>query len=566
MKYYTVIIAFLFATTSMFSQEILIPYKAYKTSNQFGLCDQLGKMKLEPKYDNLKWLTAEYFETENRIVLNDTLETSPYNFFLRKNESVKMRGLIYKGKEIISNQPYDSYNVYPTKCIIAKCDTRFNRFTKEQFKAFNGRDKFVSLFNIYGKNVYTDNFKRLELFDTIYLAIDKKEVKRLLIFSCENFNHRYGLFVYDIDKQKISEWLLKNLFKLSKQRNTYSDNSFSFDYTDSNSYKFNAVIDYSSGKLKIITQEINKEKKYGNTGGISERPELEDYDRMNNVAVPDGKDYVENPTVYPKPPFRPYYKRSGDSLFYVTDTDKKILLNTENETFYFSIDGAKTQYEQSVIYQKNNRYGLIIKGSFEPNIYDSLFYFGANYLVYVKENDKLKCGVLAANGDIKVPWIYDSIQGQMKEFTDGFDRVILSLKKNYSSYYTKPSKNRLITTSAQQVIVYKDGKCGMISNDNSIIIPIKYDVVAANGLNSLQPSFIILKNGNRYGITQLEWNKETKNYDMTNTIEPKFSAIPAYYYKDYYGLKGFKLFALYDEKYNLVSYANEDGFMYKKED
>ena len=562
MKYSTVIIAFLFAIQSTISQEILIPYKA---GNQFGLCDQLGNTKLEPKYDNLKWLTAEYFETENRIILNDTLETSPYNFFLRKNESVRMHGLIYKGKEIISNQPYDGYKVYPNKCIIAKCDTRFNRFTKEQFKAFNGKDKFVSLFNIYGKNVYPNNFKRLELFDTIYLKINKKEVKRLLIFSCEDFNKRSGLFVFDIDKQKISEWLLKNLLKLSKIRTGYDDNSFSFDYTDSNFYKFNAVIDYSSGKLKLITQETTNEKKYGNTGGISESPELGDYGRMTIVETPpDGKDYVESAKRNVKPSFKPYYKRSGDSLFYVTDTDKKTFLNAENEIFYFSIEGAKTQYELSVIYQKNNRYGLIIKGNFEPNIYDSLFYFGANYLVYVKENNKLKCGVIAANGDIKVPWIYDSIQGQMKEFTYAFDKIILAPKKDYSSYYNKPSKSRLITTSAQQMIVYKDGKCGILSTENHVIIPVKYDVVAANGLNSLQPNFIILKNGDKYGLTQLEWNRETKNYDMTNTIEPKFSAIPTYYYNNYYNIKGFKLFALYNETNKFVCYANEDGFMYAK--
>ncbi len=563
MKYFAVIITWLFASASVFSQEILIPYKA---GNQFGLCDQLGKIKLEPKYDNLKWLTAEYFETENRIILNDTLETSPYNFFVRKNESVKMHGLIYKGKEIISNQPYEVFNVYPAKCIIAKCDTRFNRLTKEQFKAFNGKDKFVSLLNICGKNVYPDNFKRLELIDTIYLAINKKEVKRLLIFSCEDFNKRFSLFVFDIDKQKISEWLLKNLFKLSKTRTGYDDNSFSFDYTDSNFYKFNAVIDYSSGKLKLINQETIKDKKYGNAGGIGDRPELEDYGRMTIVeARPDGKDYVENANRYVKPPFKPYYKRSGDSLFYVTDTDKKTYLNAENETFYFSIEGATTQYEQPVIYQKNNRYGLIIKGSFEPNIYDSLFYFGANYLIYVKENNKFKCGVIANNGDIKVPWIYDSIQGQMKEFVFDFNTITLSLKKDYSSYYHKPSKSRLITTSTQQIIVYKDGKCGMISNDNRIIIPVKYDVVAANGLNSLHPRFIILKNENKYGLTLLEWNKETKSYNMTNTIEPKFSAIPANYYNNYYNVKGFKLFTLYNQTNKFVCYANEDGFMYAKE-
>jgi hypothetical protein len=568
MKNYIVLITFLVSSNVAFTQDILIPYKK---GNQYGLCNQFGKIKLQPKYDNVKWLTAEYFETENRITLNDTLEVSPYNFHLRKNESVKMRGLIYKGNEIVSNQPYSGYNVYPTKCIIAKCETRFNKLTKEQFRAFNGRDKFVSLFNIYGKNVYTENFKKLELVDTIHLVLKNKEVKKLLLFNCENFRNRFSLFAFDIDKQNITDWVLKDVVKLRKTRGINDRNTISVDYVDSNGYMFTSLIDYTTEKFKLITKvtETVSERKYGNNGETNDRPAIEDYGRMSIVeAPPDGKDYVENPTKYVKPPFRPFYKRVDDSLFYVIDTDKKTYLNTEKETFYFSISGAKTQFEQPVIYQKNNRYGLIIKGKFEPNIYDSLFYFGANFLVYVKDdnNNKLKCGVIAANGDIKVPWIYDSIQGQMKEYTYGFDKIILSLKKDYSYNYSKPSKNRLITTSAQQMIVYKDGKFGMLSNDNRIIIPIKYDVVAANGLNSLQPNFIILKNGDKYGVTQLEWNKETKVYDMTNTIEPKFSAIPAYYYNNYYGIKGFKLFALYNETDKLISYANEDGYMYKSED
>ncbi len=569
MKYYILLIAFIVTGCVASAQDILIPYKA---GNQYGLCNQYGKVKLQPKYDNVIWLADEYFKTENKIVLNDTLETTPYNYFLRKNDEVKQTGLIYKGREIIGSQPYTSYRIYADKCIMAMCETRYNHLTKEQFRTFKGRDRFTSLFTVIGKNVYPENFRRLEMVDTIYLNAGNNKVKKLLLFSSENFGKRFSLFVFDTEKQDISQWLLKDVNKLRKARVAERSRAIAVDYIDSNNYMFTTVIDYSTGKFKLINQESNTESKKGNRGS-EDVVEVVDIARdsygMNDVAVPEEKGYIANPPEFKKPPFKPFYRAVKDSLFYVTDTDKKTYLNTANETFYFSVGGTTTQYNQPVIYKKNNKYGLVIEGELRGNIYDSLFYFGTNYLAYVKEGGKFKCGVLFANGDVNVPLIYDSIEGQMKEYSWGYNKIELNFKKTYTSYYGKPLKNSMVKNTSEKLVTYQNGKCGLLNTKGNIIIPVKYDFIADNNMQTMHPqtnNYIILKNDGKYGITQLRWNKEIAGLEMSNTIEPKFTAIPAYYYNDYYRLKGFKLFGLYDEKLQLISYANQDGLMYRKEE
>ncbi|MCX6210661.1 MAG: hypothetical protein NTZ59_14455 [Bacteroidetes bacterium] len=144
-----ILLLFIFNTQFTTAQDVLIPYKK---GNQFGLCDKQGKIIVQPQYHNVYWLRDEYFMIENKIVLNDTLETAPNRYFLRKNDTVKVTGLMYKGKEIIANQPYENYRIHNNKCIIATCNTRYNHLSKEQYKTFKQRDKFEALLSISGKN------------------------------------------------------------------------------------------------------------------------------------------------------------------------------------------------------------------------------------------------------------------------------------------------------------------------------------------------------------------------------------------------------------------------------
>ena len=56
---------------------------------------------------------------------------------------------------------------------------------------------------------------------------------------------------------------------------------------------------------------------------------------------------------------------------------------------------------------------------------------------------------------------------------------------------------------------------------------------------------------------------ETKQ-TVQQMIEPVFPDYPVYYFKDYYGISGFNLFALYDENGKFIAFANEFSHVYKK--
>jgi hypothetical protein len=372
------------------------------------------------------------------------------------------------------------------------------------------------------------------------------------------------LFIYDIEKQCISECLLKDAQKLVIRRIDITKKMIAVDCTDTNNIKQTVTIDYSTNKFVVLQQDAlaaNEKRKMGNGNGIVEM--AENYDTKDMVVAEDGRDVA-----FQKPPFKPHYKKIKDSLFYFYDEDKSNYININKDSFYFTVSDVAIQYDSAIIYQKNKKYGLILNGNLQPNIYDSLFYFGNNFLAYVKDGNKLKCGTLFNNGNVNIPLMYDSIQGQMKEYTleFAFRGLVLQITPKKDDYYGyKPKKNIYVKKISDKILAFKDGKCGVINLVTNDVIPVQYDLIVDNATQYSLPrtsNYIILKNDNKYGITSLIWNKDAKGLKMTNTIEPVFTSLPIYYYKDYYGEKDFKLFALYSNTYEFIGFANEKGTIY----
>ena len=567
MRYYCIVICCFILSISGVCQQVLVPFKV---GDKYGLSDLKGKLIISAVYDNVAWQEDAYFETTNKIILNDTLETSPNNFFLRKNDLITVKGLIYKGKEILNNEPFNSFRIYPGKFIIAKCESRAHKFTKEKYEQYHHREKFSALLNIYGKNVYPDNFKSLQALDTLTVEIKGNKIAKFILFSCENFTYQNSLFVYNIDKQEITDWLLKDVQKLHINRTINPEKSIYVDYKDEEYHEASAIINYGTGKFVFNKIKLGKkESKYKDV--IEERP-MYGNGGMEDMAVVEMPVQERMETHYPKPPFVPFYQFKGDSLFYEASEDQKYYINLPDDMNMLYTSPVYKRQTQPVIYQHKNKFGLIIKNSVTDAIYDSIFYLGKQYLVYLKLDNGYKCGVIDENGKIVVPPVYDSIQTQLKEFAVGYDYnhtwFKVQPKKDYSSYYNKEIKNNYVKTPSDKLLVFRNGKCGILSINNNVIIPVDYDVIASNGSSTWFASrsdYFILKKNNLYGITQVEFNKEQNKLMMTNTLEPLFTAIPSYYYPNYYSVKGLKLFALYNDKFEFKGFANEKGFLYSKQ-
>ena len=567
MKFIFTIICCLILSAYSKGQSILVPYKV---GEKFGLSDVDGKMVLEPKYVSLKWLNDYYFETLSVTILNDTIETAPNHYSIRKKETTSLSGLIYKGKEILKEEPFNNIKVTPGKCIIAKCESRANRMTKEQYERYNHHEKFSTLFSINGKNVYPENFRTLYISDTINIVLKGKE-KKYILFESTNFNSQYSLFIFDISKQEITDWILKDVLKLNVHKSYSDDKSITIDYKDADYNEIKATLNYSTGKfildkIKPAKQEtknqdiITESPMYGNGG-------------MEDMAIVEAPTEERMKTTYTKPPFIPYFQHYKDSLFYLSDYNKKTYINIPNEiTLLYQEQFSSVQY-QPIIYKMNNIFGFIDKTTIQNPIYDSLLYMGSYYLAYKKGVDKIRCGILDNKGQVVAPFIYDSIQSGLKQYTANYygnneNRYSIEEKKDYSSYRKNNAIKSYSIKQSDKLIVYINGKCGMINMNNETILPIDYDAIAENrvsGYNGSKSNYIILLQDHHYGITDVEWNKALNRLVAINTIKPVFAAIPSYYYQDYYTVKGFTLFALYDEHFKFKGYARADGFMYSKE-
>lgn len=106
-----------------FAQKILVPYRSAK---QFGLADEKGKIITDPQYDYVSWMEGAWFETGKKIVIKDTIETSPRNFYFR-NTKANLTGLIHNGKIILQDEPFKDYEIVARKMYSSYLRTQAGR-------------------------------------------------------------------------------------------------------------------------------------------------------------------------------------------------------------------------------------------------------------------------------------------------------------------------------------------------------------------------------------------------------------------------------------------------------
>jgi hypothetical protein len=172
-----------------------------------------------------------------------------------------------------------------------------------------------------------------------------------------------------------------------------------------------------------------------------------------------------------------------------------------------------------------------------------------------------------------VPLMYDSIQGTLKDIVIEQDKG----KMNSFHYVIKPSyevsqlnkhPHPFIQRHASEIVVFKNGKAGLITTDHDILLAAEYDMIVHNFIGceeSYVRDFMILKKDGFYGVASSSYNYKENKYVFNKLVEPVLKNIPLYYIPDYYGKKDFRLYALFDEHYNFKGYANWSGLLYYKD-
>jgi hypothetical protein len=452
-----------------YSQQILVPFKA---GNKFGLANEAGKVILRPAYDKLNWLTGAYFETVNEILLNDTLETAPNRFYIR-NEKVLQKGLLHKNKTILKAGAYERFEIIPNKCIVAKNTRNYNSLTKEQYAVLKNKrnEKSVSLFTLNGENVFPDNFRSLQKFDTAGKSTVSKNASKYILFGAENFDNQYSFFVFDTDKQAIDTWLLKNVYKLKITDADYGNKIIRLRYQDANSITHYKMLSWSAGSFIISDTNPPAEKwqgdgygnghSYGSGSGkhvVAEEAPVEEGERINSTLRQQMADSIRRQR------FVPFFQFKNDSLFHVTYPNEMAYIAVDTTHRLLYADEKRKRQSQPIIYQQQQKFGLLQPNGFSRPLYDSLVYFGSDYIAAIKKHEQLQFGLIDGKGNIIVPFEYDSIQIGLQQLvvSEGKDSIKYYALKNKEEWRSgdKEIKRPYFLKTNSQLMVFKKEKWG----------------------------------------------------------------------------------------------------------
>jgi len=536
------------------AQEMLIPYRV---GDKMGLIDENDKIVVEPKFEEIEWLTGTYFQFSQKIHVQDSLETEPGKF-LKRNHEIPVKGLIQNGKIIIDPQPVLGYQVLPNMMINALFtgDAEKLSLNQQQYERFKDKKSLFFLFNTKGENLNSEGFKRLELVDTAGTHSRNPQKARYALLFMENFKKEFKMCVFDAEMGGIKECLFENVTDFEVKNKDLKTKSFYIKFRDAHGNIQNKVVKITSDYF--LLEEMTEAKTLPETKPLQELVE-ENIQRNADLEV-----------ASPQNSASPYYQLENGVLNYKNGKNEDKTIEIKKYIQPIFKNPRYLNYSNSLIYKKGNQYGLFQNGEITEAKYDSMIYFGNDYYLVCKKKDaKLKCGTLDLNGNEVIPMEYDSIFPQMKYYQmekDNTGRFQLVLKdekvpmvktNEEISYFIRPWVN---------IVVVKDGKAGVLSLNNDEIFPVDYDEIGLNGFKSgvgKNSQFIVLKKDGQYGVVMKNYDPLTQQ-TLQSIIEPIFPYFPAFYFKDYYGKKDFYLFGLVDEQGEIQTYASGIGRIYSK--
>ncbi len=567
-----------------FSQEVTIPFRV---GNGYGLSDYNGKLINKNKYDQINY---------NRKM--------PKGYFAFKNK--EDNGLVYNGKIVVSGPEYDEFGVEPNKFIIAvlkknsvsRSTSAFK--TEKEYNDFKRRNREgYALFNLKGENIYPDNFKKIIPVDTTGASSLAPKRARYALMATTNFDDRFSLFVYDCDKQKISEWLLKDYDKIKLDRGlTVPGKSIALTATKDKSDSASPMrINHINGKfvLQPVTSEYQP--------GIKEQFESE-YGRTEVIAEPGygsgtgtGKSNYTTEAVPPPPPaYGKAYEKPDEANLekskpkvvkkYIVQTfdikDGKLFLNeriggekevksgTEfpmppapaGQTYSFDsfANTAITQdTEEKRITQKNiirykigTQYGIVLsERRLIQASYDSISpirYAVSNeeQLLFVvgrkdKATQSMKYGLIDTDEKVILPINYEELDPY------GLGRSYFGARSDIK-VYTKNWRFK------------ENGKYGVITPFDGVVLAAEYDGIEWNPsrFSGHQDDFISLKKDGLYGFVL------GADFKEANIVQPIFPYKVGFYDRNYQKEKGLLLFGLVDNEGKFFCYARKDGYLYYK--
>lgn len=388
------------------SQQYLVPYNA---GNKWGLVSETGKMVVQAGYEAILWQGDKYFTALKR---NPEFQ----------NESGQRRflaTLFYGMNPIIKDSAYEQFIVKPKKYIIA--NSHFPWMNKNH----------SNLFTLSGKQIPMVDFSAIE---EVFIQPEKQGY---ILFRATQFDNKETVFIYDVEKGKVVDWVLKN-----------------------------------ASSVKII-----------------------------NAYYHTVKIIYENGT-------------SKSNFFYLTVNEnsyKRFIEIPQAKTRHSTMDG-EIRISSMTIETKSN--------SVESDINDQ----------------------------------FDSVKYSLPIYQYNPERKKIELYTDKRNPGFEPD---------ELYCGYKNGSCFLLSANKKILNE-PFDEIGKPGsllsinMERVSTDHCILKKDGLYGlILYAGIPNPTIGY-----ISPKFQYIPRFYFSNYYGIEGLKIYGLHSTKDRFLGFANEAAFLF----
>jgi hypothetical protein len=544
--------------------KILVPYKV---GNFYGLSDLSGKLVLPAKYNSIEPIGEGVYQYINTKFVNDTVQSYGGTKEVKKR-GVRFTGVIVGSKIIIENSNHNHFTYLEEGLIVGSQETYIS--------------KNSNFYTLKGEKLLSENVSKFRII--LSPKTGNAKAPASIAILAELMNGKVSVFLFDCQKQKLLAPILDEVTGFKIDQNASFNNSLVCTYYDKNSKFCHDVLFYNKAVHQYQRTpyiDVNSQRKLE-----SDNEELVGYGEGNSMEVMGEPDF---PTVEGDSPgsteetkakvieevfYFDYYKK--DSVLY----NSKPIQFEPNETLFFADPYSQPRQKQALIFNNGKQYGLLLSDTKRsPVLYDSLIYLYNQYSHWPYKNlwmfmagkkdqatGQWQFGLLDENGNVKVPLDYDLIQIDLMEISyesdDEDEKGVFRYK--YPSYNQVSKTLCLKVNQRGNYLVLKDGKYGIITGLNEIVLPIEYDRIWKNKIQFLKTyeiknDFNVYQKGNLYGAFEINYEgKLSKNTGLV------FKSIPVYAYYDYMKVKGMDIYNLAEPGNLLFCLANNKGLHYYK--
>ena len=543
---------------SVFSQEIAIPYR---DGNLWGICNETGKILVEPKFDKLEFPNTSENSNDYMISKLNGLE-----------------GLIINGKEILTpkyTSIYDDNGLFHVKStenesradILLPNGTSIFEKPLAKILYQTKIEKNKKLFHVLNQNLTEsvfildmDNYKTVQvLYDNYYSIsyirtrsdiINRNEMLFVLKKSAKSdlLAERWSGTKIPLDKVSSDFRYLKEEEYLQFFASKYygsSDDGYASNLGNGSKGEPMEVVEYS-GSADMV-EEAPMAIPYDERMVVSESPENKIKNLNHNLVKKDNKLFIES---YSNRDYK--NKKIEEIIVDVPVSDVKLPYGS----FTFKTENGSDNYNNFIRYQKKGKTIIILPNDLKNKI---TFDFIDERNFPVKENNTIKeivflVGKKDKNNQLKYG-LYSNVRKQIVDFI--YDEF-----KNIQFYF---NDGKMLFKIKQ------NDKYGLIQTDGTILLPTNFnDLTEVNNNYRSGTKVFQVQNGNKYGLIFLT-SSEVKviapvfDYPIKGVIAkyPEFKNHNLH--KNINAVKTISLIELKDESGQFMGYATFDGTQFFKD-